>query len=142
MDASEGRAVGRRSTVAVVDDVDQIRQMLVRGIGRSTALTVVGEAADFPSAFDLLEAANPDIALVDRAMDGADPVAAFAELRARFPGTSVVLLSGTPAEHVETDVLRLVDAFADKLAPLADTVALLEAVAEGRRSLAGDAPLT
>lgn len=136
MDAKKGYELSRR-TVVVVDDVAQIRSMLTRVIHRSPQLRVVGEAADFEAAFELLEATMPDIAVVDRRVDDTDPVAAVAALRARFPDTVLVLLSGTPRSDVEPALLDAVDAFADKLAPLGDTVALLELLTVDRRRRAG-----
>ena len=129
MDGCEGPTGERRVTIVVIDDVEPIRTALARVIERSPQLRLIGQAADFPSAFDLLESAVPDIAVIDRSMPGSDPTSAFKELRARFPRTWIVLLTGTPVELVEAPLLDTVDGCLDKCVPLSDAVASLESVA-------------
>lgn len=112
----------------VIDDVEPIRIALARVIARSPQLRLVGQAADFPSAFELLESTAPDIAVIDRSMPGSVPTSAFQQLRARFPHTSIVLLTGTPIELIEEPLLDTVDACLDKCRPLSEAMSTLESV--------------
>ena len=110
--------VDGRRTVVVVDDDDQVRTLIARVIGRSAVLAVVGEATDFASAYDLIEATRPEIAVLDRSMPGPDAATAFRRLRGAFPETALVVLSGTPVTELEPELLGSVDAAADKCGPL------------------------
>ena len=138
MDAPEGSASQQQRTVVVVDDVEQIRLLLARLIATSPGLTLVGQATDFASAFEVIESTRPDIAVIDRSMPGPDPSSAFRLLRARFPDTVLVLLTATPADDLEPSLLSTVDTTIDKCSPLSAVLASLEAVGvAGRRSLSG-----
>lgn len=121
-----------RTTVVLVDDSSAIRQALARVIARSDELELVGEAVDYPSAFELLGRVSPHVAVIDRSMPGDDPTLAIEQLRARFPATALVLLTGTPVGQVEPRLLELVEICLDKCLPLPEAVASLEAVARRR----------
>ena len=128
MDGESRVARKKRRTVVLVDDVPAIREALARVIARSDQLELVGQAGDYRSALELLEAAHPDIAVVDRSMPGGDPTRGFERLRAAFPATALVLLTATPLADVEPSLLLTVHACLDKCRPLSEAVASLEAV--------------
>ena len=68
---------GRLARVVVVDDHEFFRDGLVRGLGHSGYLQVVGEAGTGREAIDLIRRERPDVAVVDYQMpdlDGLDVV--------------------------------------------------------------------
>ncbi|HWP44987.1 MAG TPA: ATP-binding protein, partial [Blastocatellia bacterium] len=82
--------------VLVIDDEEFVRSLL------ATVLTGQGsevvEAASAEEALDILGRREFDIVFTDLAMPKTDGIAAAAEIKARWPGTKVVLMSGYGAE--------------------------------------------
>jgi DNA-binding NarL/FixJ family response regulator len=135
MEGREDSTGRKRRTVVVVDDYEQVRQAVARVIARRDDLSLVGQAADYPSAFELIEEARPDIVVIDRSMPGSEPAAAFLRLRERYPAMSLVLLTGLPVDQVEPGLLDVVDKAIDKCSPLSEAVASIAALPR-RRPLA------
>jgi DNA-binding NarL/FixJ family response regulator len=93
--------------ILVVDDHVLIREAL-RGLFRDLRPdATVLEAADAARTMELL-ADQPDVALIllDLSLPDRDGLALLAELRARYPGISVVVLSGFPDR---ANVVRALD---------------------------------
>jgi DNA-binding NarL/FixJ family response regulator len=101
-------------SVVVVDDDDDIRALLVRGIERHPELTVVGEAGDFDTATELIATTQPRVALIDRSMPVAPTVAGLQLLRERAAATVLILLSAYPTEALEADLRGAVDLCLEK----------------------------
>ena len=81
-------------SVLVVDDTDDMRFLLRRLLERDARFTVAGEADDGKAALALLDARGcPDLVLLDLMMPGMDGFAALPLIRARCPGTKVVVFS-------------------------------------------------
>ncbi|MDH4116560.1 MAG: response regulator transcription factor [Acidimicrobiia bacterium] len=66
---------------------------------------VVGEAASGLECLDLVEQLRPDLVLLDLTMPQTDPYELIEDIGARFPGTSVIVLSGFDADRVEAEVI-------------------------------------
>ena len=79
-------------TILVVDDEEAIRRTV------SDILSDEGyrpfAAEDGPSALSAVDRASPDLVLLDVAMPGRDGIDVLSELRARYPGIPVVMMSG------------------------------------------------
>ena len=81
--------------VVVADDVMLVRSGLARLL-MDAGIDVVGEAADADELLDLVERAQPDVAIVDIRMPPThtdEGLLAARRIRERHPGTAVVLLS-------------------------------------------------
>jgi PAS domain S-box-containing protein len=81
--------------VVIADDAAMIRQALVELLG-SSGVEVVAQVGDAPSLLQEVERHSPDIAIVDVHMPPTqtqEGVHAAAEIRRRFPGVGILLLS-------------------------------------------------
>ena len=79
--------------VLVVDDHDLLRAGLVTVLSSDPDLTVVGEAADGPSAVRATHRLRPDIVLMDVQMPGGDGISATRAIRREAPTSRVLLLT-------------------------------------------------
>jgi CheY-like chemotaxis protein len=91
-EAADGAPIVRAAKVLVVDDDPDMRRMLVESLD---ALGYrVTEAADGPAALDALDAAAPDVLMVDFAMPGMNGAEVARAARQRRPDLPVVFASG------------------------------------------------
>ena len=82
--------------VLIVDDHPAVRRGLRTFLELADGLEVVGEAADGPSALDLIAATGPEVVLLDMALPGMDGVEVLHELRRReLPCRALVVTSYT-----------------------------------------------
>lgn len=129
-------------TVVIADDHPLFRQGIARAIDRHTALRVVGEATDGREALTLIQALEPDVAVLDHRMPqltGVEVCAHLALLPER-PSTAVLLLSA----FEDTDIVAsAVDAgaagYIGKTAPQAAIIDAMLAVGQRRIAYAGQA---
>ena len=80
-------------SVLVVDDDELIRAGLRAVLDAEPDLTVVGEAADAPTALALAGRLAPDVVLLDLALPGMGGIEAAAALRRDAPGSAVVVFT-------------------------------------------------
>jgi two-component system nitrate/nitrite response regulator NarL len=80
-------------SVVVGDDHPMFREGVVRALVMSGEIDVVGEADDGTTAFDLIKAHSPDVALLDYRMPGMDGAQVAAAVRRDELSTRVLLLS-------------------------------------------------
>ena len=80
-------------TVIVAEDDADVRQALAELLRDDATLDLVGVAADAPSAIELAEQQQPQVALVDVRMPGGGGLRAAREIRDRSPATKVLALS-------------------------------------------------
>jgi DNA-binding NarL/FixJ family response regulator len=80
-------------TVVIADDQTAVREGLAVMLGLLDDVDVVGEAADGEQAVQLVERHRPDVVLMDLRMPRRDGVEATGLIRARHPGTQVVVLT-------------------------------------------------
>jgi PAS domain S-box-containing protein len=112
--------------VVIADDAAMIRQALVELLG-SSGVEVVAQVGDAPSLLQEVERHSPDIAIVDVHMPPTqtqEGVHAAVEIRHRFPGVGILLLSS----YLESrDVIELFEAAASGVGYLLkDSVANVE----------------
>jgi two-component system, NarL family, response regulator YdfI len=80
-------------SVLIVDDNPLIRAGLRRMLQFSEDWQVCGEADGGSSALRLAENQRPDIVLMDLSMPGMDGLEATQRIKAKFPGTKILLLT-------------------------------------------------
>jgi DNA-binding NarL/FixJ family response regulator len=91
----------------VVDDHAVMRAGVIALLAGEQTIEIVGEAGDGRSALALVEAHDPDVALVDLRMPGVDGVATTTEIGARHPRTRVLILT---TYDTDDDIERGVEA--------------------------------
>ena len=79
--------------VFVVDDHPIVRQGLAQMINREPDLTVCGEAEEAASALQAIKHERPDILIVDISLVGPDGLELVKNIRLRYPGLPVLILS-------------------------------------------------
>jgi PAS domain S-box-containing protein len=120
----------RHLRVVIADDAAMIRQALVELLG-SSGIEVVAQASDAPALLREVERHSPDIAIVDIHMPPTqtqEGVHAAIEIRHRFPGVGILLLSS----YVESkEVIELFEAAASGVGYLLkDSVANVDQLLE------------
>lgn len=123
--------------VLVVDDHPVVRSGLCGLIEAEPDLAVVGEAADGAEALIMVARLAPDVVLMDLRMPGVDGVAATCQIRGAHPATRVLVLT---TYDTDADILRAVEAGATgyllKDAQREDLVAAVRAAGRGETVLA------
>jgi DNA-binding NarL/FixJ family response regulator len=87
--------------ILIADDHPIVRQGLRQAIEAEPGLTVVGEAGDGHAALERIQALQPEIAVLDIDMPGADGLAVAREIRARKLSVELIFLT----IHREEDLL-------------------------------------
>lgn len=93
--------------VAIVDDHLLVRQGLREYLEQFPDIQWVGEAADGVAGLALVQANAVDVLLLDLAMPRMNGLQVLPEIRARYPATQVVVLTGYPESHYGADAKRL-----------------------------------
>jgi DNA-binding NarL/FixJ family response regulator len=84
---------GRKIRILIADDHYIVRMGLVAMVNSEPDMEVVAEAADGEQAIELYAKSRPDLALLDTRMPVKDGVQATVEIRKRFPGASILMLT-------------------------------------------------
>lgn len=84
----------------VVDDSADIRALIRYALSSDDLFTLVAEASNGVDGLRVVLETAPDLVLLDLAMPLMDGLEFLEELGPRLPATSVVVLSGFPAESV------------------------------------------
>jgi DNA-binding NarL/FixJ family response regulator len=90
---SQTAVATKKSKVFVVDDHPIVRQGLALLINRESDLTVCGEAEDAQTAVQAVATAKPDVLVVDISLNGPDGLDLLKDVRMRYPGLPVLILS-------------------------------------------------
>ena len=88
-----------RIDVMIVDDHPVFRQGLRNLLAQEEGLHVVGEAADGASAVSTAEQHHPDVVIMDINLPQLNGLQATRALKARSPGTRVIMLTGYDDEE-------------------------------------------
>src|SRR5271170_6123192 len=83
----------KKKTVFVVDDHPIVRQGLALLINQEADLAVCGEAEEMHSALSAIQAAKPDILIVDISLNGPDGLELLKHIRISAPRLPVLILS-------------------------------------------------
>ena len=90
----------------IVDDHNLFRQGLIRILGDYEQLQIVGQAANGQDALALVEQLQPDVVLMDVNMPVLSGPDAVRQMRARFPGLPVVMLTVSERDDDLFDAIR------------------------------------
>ena len=96
---------GARAKILIVDDHPLVREWLSTLIAQQEDLTVCGEAEDTARALEVIASARPDLAVVDIGLKGSSGIELIKEIKARYPGVGILVLSmHEEASHAERAV--------------------------------------
>ena len=116
--------------VFLIDDQAQVRGALRKLLKHRLDMQVVGEAVDTRNLWIEVEAARPDLLLLDWSVLGSRPEELLTVLRARYPRLPVVIMSARP-EVRRAALVAGADAFISKTDPPEQLLAALKHVCHG-----------
>jgi DNA-binding NarL/FixJ family response regulator len=90
----------------IVDDQELVRSGIEMILNRAPDITVVGQATDGRDALDMLEAARPDVVLMDIRMPRLDGVAATKEIMSLSAPPKLMILTTFDLDEHVFDALR------------------------------------
>jgi DNA-binding NarL/FixJ family response regulator len=79
--------------IVIVDDHPLFRKGLEQLIHSDAAFTVCGEAGNAAESMDVIRKLNPDLAIVDLSLPGANGIELIKNIRAEFPNLPILVLS-------------------------------------------------
>jgi len=119
-------------SIVLIDDHQVFREGLRAVLVAQPDLTVVGEAGDGASAYALVEANAPDVALVDIALPGVHGIAVAREFKRRAPRCRVLILTaGGMPDSVEEASAAGVAGYALKTQSAESIVDAIRVIARG-----------
>ena len=119
--------------VLIADPEQGFRRYIRRILERQPDLKVVGEAADGEEVVRVAHQLEPDVVLVDIDLRGPDAFDATQRIKARLPGTKVIMLSVLEGEVYRKAAAKCgADAFLSKSAEVSD---LLSVIGRGRLAM-------
>jgi DNA-binding NarL/FixJ family response regulator len=122
--------------VALVDDHHLIREGLRLVLEAEPGISIVGEAADHPTAVDLVVAERPDVLLLDLTFPEGDALPLVRALRARQPDLRIVVLTmHSDPETVRQALAAGASGYIVKGAHSRELIEAVRAVARGDRYL-------
>lgn len=122
--------------VVLIDDHDLLRRGIKTMLESQGDIQVVGEASDGSQALEAVEAAEPDVVIIDVIMPTKDGIEATREIKNAFPNVGVVVLSGHDEQQFVFDALKAgASGYLLKTAELDEVVQAVKAVAQGEALL-------
>jgi DNA-binding NarL/FixJ family response regulator len=94
---------GASARVLAADDHRAFLAVIRQVVKAAEGLNLVGVASSGEEAVTVAQELDPDIVLMDLAMDGIGGVAAGREIKARSPSTLLVLLSATHPDELSRE---------------------------------------
>lgn len=92
--------------VVIADDHSIVRRGFRQVIEETPDIRVVGEAADGPELLAWLRQRHCDIVVLDLSMPGQSGIDLLEDLRAQYPGVSVLIMSMHPEDQYAVRVLK------------------------------------
>ncbi len=119
--------------VLICDDQEVVREGLRVILSKASDIKVVGVAGDGAEALALLEAARPDVVLMDLKMPGMNGIQATRQIRERYPQMRVLVLTTYDADEWVFDAIRSGAAgYVLKDTPVESLTAAIQAAAAGK----------
>ncbi len=116
--------------IAIVEDHALTREGMRTAL--ADAFTVVGEAADGISGFDLIRRERPDVAVIDLGLPGVDGIELTKRIRAELPSTRVVIMTMIDVEEEVVAALAAgADAYCLKSSPISVLIDAVRIANEG-----------
>ena len=120
--------------IAIIDDHAIVRSGLRQFLSEQVDLRVVAEGSSGRDAIDILRQGDVHVLLLDVSMPDQNGIDALAAVHARAPDLPVLILSGFPAEHYATVLLRQGAAgYLNKDCEPEEIVTAIRTVARGRK---------
>lgn len=121
-------------TVLIADDHAVVRAGLKQFLGEDRSITQIGEASTGKETLDMLRAGKWDLVILDIGMPDRSGLDVLRHIRAAYPGTKVLVISGYPERQYALNVLRAGAAgFLAKTSAADDLLKAVNAVLQGRR---------
>lgn len=98
---------GRPSRIFLVEDHPMMLEVVRDFISVMSDLQMCGEAASAEDALEILDAAAPDLVLVDTSLGRMNGIDFVAEVQQRWPGLPCLMLSGHGQEHYVARALNV-----------------------------------
>jgi DNA-binding NarL/FixJ family response regulator len=126
--------------IVLVDDHELLRTGLRLRIQREEGLEVVADAGDAAAAYAAIAAKLPELVVMDLDLPGENGLTATAAIKARWPKTRVLALTGSkPAAVTHSAILAGADGVIFKGEASDDLVRAIRAVVAGKIFLSPDA---
>lgn len=118
--------------VLICDDQDIVIEGLCAILGTSPDITVVGIAHDGAEAVERVPSVRPDVVLMDLKMPGVSGIQATRQIKDRYPGVRVLVLTTYDADEWVFDAIRSgADGYLLKDTPRQDLVAAIKGTFAG-----------
>ena len=118
----------------LADDHAVVRAGIRNALKEIHNLEVVGEVGDGPALFTTLAQMQPDMLLIDVTMPDFEPVVAIQQIRARYPGMKILVVSAYDDDVYVQGLLKAgVDGYHLKDQPLSDLRLAVQQVLAGGR---------
>jgi DNA-binding NarL/FixJ family response regulator len=111
--------------VLIVDDLPRTREGLRALLATWPRMAALAEAASGEQALELIDAFQPDVALLDVRMPGMDGLEATRRIKARWPQVKVIVLS-LYGEYADEALAAGADAFVGKDEPAESLLVALD----------------
>ena len=102
------------TSLLIVDDQPDFCELVTELVKPYSDFHVVGESHDGLAALDMVEEVQPDIVLLDMEMPGLHGLQTAEEIRSRFPGVGIVLMSAYH-QHIEGNLQAEASEFIPKV---------------------------
>ena len=128
--------MGDSLRVVLADDHVMVRQGIRQFLEEEADIAVIAEAADGQEALKLVAEHRPDLVVLDVQMPGMTGVEATRQIRSRFPGVRILILTAYDDDPYVFALLRAgADGYILKSAPAEELVRAVRSVAAGQTAL-------
>src|SRR5712664_458341 len=119
--------------IVIIDDHPLFRKGLEQLIHSEDGFAVCGEANNAPEAMDVIRKLNPDMAIVDLSLPGANGIEPIKNIRAEFPRLPILVLSMHDESLYAVRALRAgADGYVMKHEAMANVIQAIREVFDGR----------
>ncbi len=102
---NSGVIQSERVRIVLVDDHAMLREGLRLRLQKETDFSVVDDASNAAEAYASLERHAPDVVVLDVQLPGESGIAATKQIRARWPDTRIIVLTGSIESELASDAM-------------------------------------